>query len=89
MLVNSNVITINTTMQKARAVDAAKILCMQQESSINLTPFKGEQYGSAITYSNISFSNRYRTNFLAENISRIEVVVISSSGFNSNVKFLP
>ena len=41
MLVNGNAITINTTMQEARSVGAAKILCMWQDSSINLTPFGG------------------------------------------------
>ena len=41
MLVNGNAITINTTMREARSVNAAKILCMRQESSVNLTPFGG------------------------------------------------
>ena len=49
MLVNGNAKTINTTMREARSVGAAKILCMRQESSVNLTPFGGErQYGLAI-----------------------------------------
>ena len=59
MLVNGNAITINTTMREARSVGAAKILCMRQESSVNLTPFGGE--GSTAwqyQYSNISFSYR-------------------------------
>ena len=41
MLVNGNAITINTTMQEARSVGAAKLLCKRQESSVNLTPFGG------------------------------------------------
>ena len=46
MLVNGNAITINTTMGEARFVGAAKMLCMRQESSVNLTPFGGKgQYG--------------------------------------------
>ena len=50
MLVNNNETTINTTMREARSVGAEKILCMPQESSVNLTPFRGggEQYGLAI-----------------------------------------
>ena len=49
MLVNGNAIIINTTMRESRSVGAAKILCMQQGSSINLTPFKGRgQYRLAI-----------------------------------------
>ena len=89
MLVNGNAITINTTMQEARSVGAAKILCMWQESSVNLTPFGGDSTACQYQYSNISFSYWYQTNFLAEIISCIEMVVISSSGFNSKVKFLP
>ena len=41
MLVNGNAIIINTTMQKARSVGAAKILFMRQESCVNLTPIGG------------------------------------------------
>ena len=49
MLVNGNEITINTTIPDARFVAAAKILCMRQESNVNLTPFRGRgQYGLAI-----------------------------------------
>ena len=88
MLVNGNAITINTTMREARSVDAAKILCMGQESSVNLIPFGRDSTAWQYQYSNISFSYRYRTNFLAQIISCIEVVVISINGFNSKVKFL-
>ena len=82
MLVNGNAITINPTMREARSVGAAKILCMQQESSVNLTLFGRDSTAWEYQYLNISFSYRHRTNFLAEIISCIEVVVISSSGFN-------
>ena len=89
MLVNDNAITINITMREARSVGAAKILCLRQESSVNLTPFGGGSAAWQYQYLNISFSYRYRTNFLAEIISCNEVIVISSSEFNSKVKFLP
>ena len=71
MLVNGNAIAINTTMQEARSVRAAKILCMRQESSFNLTPFGKGQYDLTIPIFNISFSYWYWTNFLAEIISFI------------------
>ena len=93
MLVNGNAITINTTMLEARSVGAAKILCMQQGSSINLTPFRGG--GSTAwqyQYSNILFSYWNQSNFLAEIISCIEVVVDLTQKLNSSpkvVKFLP
>ena len=47
---NGNAITINTMMREARSVGAAKILCMRQESSVNLSPFGGGGGSTAWQY---------------------------------------
>ena len=41
MLVNGKAITINTTMREASSVGATKILCMRQESSVNVISLLG------------------------------------------------